>query len=355
MIQQVLNNERKFLLLKGDCRELLHLFPPECIDCVITSPPYWKMRIYHVEPEHQNNEIGSEDNPEDYVSNLADVFNKIKRILKPTGSVWLNIGDKFYNQNLMGMPWRVALAMEKNGWLLRNDVIWNKMKGTQSAKNRLRSNHEHVFHLVKGKKYYYDYNKILIKPTKLPKIEGDKTTSATGVSGKKYREQILRSEYLSENERKMALVALENVIQKIRDGEVVDFRMTIRGNQRPLHSDNGEISGRAKELEKKGFYILTSKANGHIPADIWNIVPEDECRKDVHYAVFPIELLKIPIEATCPPNGVILDPFVGIGSAVLAGVLFSRRPIGIDISQKYLEIAKERLKGVQTKLGSTIG
>jgi len=352
MIKQVVESKRKYLLLKGNCRKLLEQFPEKCVDCVITSPPYWKMRVYDVEPEYMKDIIGAEDNPDDYVANIVAVLRKIKKILRPTGSVWLNIGDKYLKKNLMGMPWRVALAMEKDGWILRNDVIWNKMKGTQSAKDRLRSNHEHFFHFVKEEKYFYDYNKILVRPEKSPTVEKDKVVSATGVSGKKYREQIQNSKDLNENDQKAALMTLENVLQRIRKGELVDFRMTIRGNQRALHSNHTRISGRAKELEERGFYVLTSKTKGFIPADIWNIVPEDEWRKDVHYAVFPVDLLRIPIKATCPEGGLVLDPFMGIGSAIVAAVLFSKRAIGIEVSQKYVDIAKQRLQGIQIRFSS---
>jgi len=354
LLQEVIDCTRNYLLLHGDCKKLLQYFPKNTVDCVITSPPYWKQRIYDVDDQCDGNIIGTENSPQDYVDNIVAVFSEIRKVLKQTGSVWLNIGDKYCRKNLMGIPWRVALAMQDDGWILRNDVIWNKMKGTQSAKDRLRSNYEHIFHFAKSSEYYYDRSKILMKPRKMPLVEKDKTVSATGVSGKRYRKQILESKLLSESERKAALEALENVLARIRSGELVDFRMTIRGTQRTLHSNNGEVSGRARELADRGFFILTSKAKGYMPADIWNIAPEDECRKDVHYAVFPIELLRIPIKATCPENGLILDPFVGTGSTTVAALRFMKRAIGIDICQKYVEIAESRLKGIQTTFSSFI-
>lgn len=128
-----------------------------------------------------------------------------------------------------------------------------------------------------------------------------------------------------------------------------DFRMTIRGVQRAWHSNNTEISGRAKELQNKGFYIMKMGSMGYIPGDIWNIVPEDTWRKDSHCAVFPEELLRIPILATCPTGGIVLDPFSGTGSTV-AAVRLGRRGIGIDLSSEYITVAQQRMNKIQNSL-----
>jgi DNA modification methylase len=351
--QTVLAGERSFDLIVGDSKDVLSHFPDECIDCVITSPPYWKLRDYEIGATQPGLLIGDEDKPEDYVKNLVEVFNQVRRVLKPTGSLWLNIGDKYVNKNLMGMPWRVALALQDAGWILRNDIIWEKMKGSQPVNDRFRNNHEYFFYFVKRQEYYFDVTKILVKPTLKPTISDNGTISATGVSGKKYRRQILGSDRLNEKEREAALKALDEVLQQIRDGEVVDFRMTIRGEQRTYHSNSHRVSGRAKELEQRGFFILKSYAKGYVPSDVWQIAPEDTVkdRSEVHYAVFPVELLEKPIRATCPANGVILDPFVGVGSTIVAALYYGHRGVGIDISPKYIEIARERVMSQNKGLG----
>lgn len=168
--------------------------------------------------------------------------------------------------------------------------------------------------------------------------------SATGVSGKKYRKMIVESTELTEQEKENALKALDDTLLKIQQGEINDFRMTIRGVQRAWHSEDTEISGRAKELRDKGFYIMKMGASGFLPCDIWNIVPEDTWRKDSHCAVFPEELLRIPILATCPENGIVLDPFSGTGSTVSAALKLGRRGIGIDLSEEYNNIANKRVR-----------
>lgn len=332
----------------GDCLMELQKMESNSVNCIITSPPYWGMRKY--DNCDDENEVGNEVDYNDYVNKLTHIFSEAKRVLVSDGSLWLNLGDKYNDKALMGMPWRVALSLMDDGWILRNDVIWNQMKGTQSCKDRLRDMYEHIFHFVKSKKYYYNANEIKIKPSLKPKKVNGKMVSATGVSGKKYRQQIEESSVLTAEEKANATKALNEVLMKIEQGEVNDFRMTIRGVQRAWHSENTEISGRAKELQEKGFYIMKMGAGGYIPGDIWNIVPEDTWRKDSHCAVFPEELLRTPILATCPEGGIVLDPFSGTGSTVAAAVRLGRKGIGIDLSEEYNRIANERMKVIANTL-----
>jgi site-specific DNA-methyltransferase (adenine-specific) len=330
-------------LVTGDALALSAALPDQSVDCVVTSPPYWQMREYAVNDEHT---LGNEATPQQYVANLVALFSALRPKLRAGGSVWLNLGDKYHNKNLMGMPWRVALALMDQGWIVRNDVIWDQMKGTQSPKDRLRDSYEHVFHLVRDKTYYYDADAILVKHRLQPKVTDSSTVSATGVSGVKYRKLIDASTLLSADEKVAAHAALDAVLAEIRAGEVVDFRMSIRGVQRAFHGEAKKISGRAKELADRGFYVIKSRAKGFLPSDIWRIVPEDIWRKDAHCAVFPEELLAVPIKATCPPGGVVLDPFSGTGSTVAAAVKMGRRGIGFDLSDEYTQLARRRLAGV---------
>jgi hypothetical protein len=141
------------LLLAGDALAVLKAMPSDCIDFAMTSPPYWGKR------EYENGGIGLEADPRQFVANLAAVFFEVKRVLKPTGSFWLNIGDTYSDKGLAGIPWRVAFELTDNqGWTLRNSVIWNKLKGgMDNSKDRLANVHELVFHFVKQPKGYY-YN-----------------------------------------------------------------------------------------------------------------------------------------------------------------------------------------------------
>lgn len=335
---------QRYRLIHGDCLAALRRLPDCSVNCIVTSPPYWRQREYSVAPSMKQFLIGQESTPEGYVDRLVDVFRESRRVLADDGSMWLNIGDKYVDKGMVGLPWMVALALKRDGWILRNDVVWNKMKGTQSPRDRLRTMHEYVFHFVKSKKYYYDRKAILVKPRGAPIMSNGKIRSATGVSGSRYREKIQRSSNLTAREKKEALAELDRAISDMKKGKIVDFRMTIRGGQRVYHGSRASISGRAKELQGRGYFMIRMSADGYLPTTVWNIVPEDVQRGDDHCAVFPIELLRVPILSTCPPGGVVLDPFVGTGSTVIAAMTMGRCGVGVDVSKMYVKTAESRIK-----------
>ena len=326
------------LLLNGDALQVLRSLPEACIDMVMTSPPYWGKREYH------GGGIGLEEDYREFVRDLAAVFAEVKRVLKPTGSFWLNLGDTYSGKGLVGVPWRVALTLtDEQGWVLRNSVVWNKLKsGMDNSKDRLGNIHENVFHFVKrATGYYYDADAIRAKPREA-KIVNGAVVSATGVSGVRYRRQIELSTSLSAKEKEAANAALDKMLGDIALGKYSDFRMIIRGQQRTTHSDSEKVSGRAKELRDKGFYLLRYHPNGSKPADVWTVIPEDTQGREAHFAPYPVDLCRIPILATCPEGGIVLDPFCGTGTTMYAAKLLKRKSVGIDISDKYLELTRTR-------------
>jgi len=179
-------------ILNGDVRQVLSELEPESVQCVVTSPPYWGMRDYGTEGQ-----LGLEETPEKFVENMVEVFREVKRVLKKDGTVWMNLGDTYGKQvgkgfntheedgtgnrvtemqekhgdikvktglpdkSLVGIPWRVALALQADGWVLRSDIIWHKPNPMpESVKDRPTKSHEYIFLLTKSKKYYYDYEAI---------------------------------------------------------------------------------------------------------------------------------------------------------------------------------------------------
>lgn len=325
------------LFLLGDSLHVLRELPSESFDCCMTSPPYWGQRQY------ASTGIGLEDHFRDYICNLARVCAEVKRVLKPSGSFWLNIGDTYQDKQLLGIPWRVALELTDNqGWLLRNDVVWNKVKGgPDNAKDKLRNVHEYVFHFTKKKSYFYDVNAIRSNP-KRTKVLNGAVVSATGVSGVRYRRQIELSTALCEKEKKNAFAALEAVLLEIVEGKLADFRMIIRGQQRATHSDSERVSGRARELRERGFYFLKYHPNGSKPSDVWDILPEDTQKRECHFAAYPTDLCKIPILATSPEYGIVLDPFCGTGTTMLVAFQLERKSVGIDVAKEYIKMAEDR-------------
>ena len=326
------------LLLNGDALAVLRALPSDSFEFAMTSPPYWGKR------EYESGGIGLEDDYRDFVTHLAAVCFEVKRVLKPDGSFWLNLGDTYNGKGLVGVPWRVAFELIDNqGWILRNSVIWNKLKGgMDNSKDRLANVHENVFHFVKqARGYYYDADAIRAKPRESRVVNGA-IVSATGVSGVRYKRQIELSTALNEIEKKAALSALEMMLAEIGLGRAADFRMIIRGQQRATHSDSEKISGRAKELRDKGFYFLKYHPNGSKPGDVWDILPEDTQRRESHFAAYPIDLCRLPLLATCPEDGIALDPFCGTGTTLVTARNLGRKSVGIDISRRYLETAQER-------------
>ena len=327
------------LLVQGDALKVLAAMPADSLDMAITSPPYWGKR------EYENGGIGLEPTYREFVESLCAIFFELKRVLKPTGSFWLNLGDTYAGKGLVGVPWRVAFELtDRQGWILRNSVIWNKLKGgMDNSKDRLGNVHENLFHFVKEPRgYYYDAAAIRSKPRE-SKIVNGAVVSGTGVSGVRYRRQIELSTNLTLQEKAEAFAALDAMLADIRAGNSSDFRMIIRGQQRTTHSDSARLSGRAKELRDKGFYILKYHPAGSKPFDVWDIIPEDTQSRGGHFAPYPVDLCRLPILATCPPDGVVLDPFCGTGTTMIAARALGRRSVGVDLSAQYLEMAKSRL------------
>jgi DNA modification methylase len=328
------------LFLHGDALAVLDELPAESIDCSMTSPPYWGQRSY------SGGGIGLEDRYEAYIAHLIAIFGKVQRVLKRTGSFWLNLGDAYCKKNLLGLPWRVALAMtDQQGWTLRNSIVWNKVKGgPDNAADKLRNVHEMIFHFVKTPKgYVYDVDAARKTP-RSAKIVNGAVVSATGVSGVRYRRQIELSTALNEGEKKMALAALNTILLDIQEGRISDFRMIIRGQQRTTHSDSERVSGRARELQEKGFYFLKYHPNGSKLSDVWDILPEDTQKRKGHFAAYPEDLCKIPILTTCPEDGLVLDPFSGTGTTNYAAFCLGRKSVGIDVSLEYIKAATERCR-----------
>ena len=133
------------------------------------------------------------------------------------------------------------------------------------------------------------------------------------------------------------------MLNRIQAGEISDFRMVIRNQQRTTHSNSTKVSGRAKELEQKGFYFLFYNPNGTMPSNVWDIIPEDTQKRGEHFAAYPEELCLIPIKATCPECGIILDIFSGTGTTMKVAYELNRKSIGIDISSQYNKLAEERI------------
>ncbi len=342
IVEYLAGDDATPLFLEGDAKLVLCDLPDASIDCALTSPPYWSHRRYEA------GGIGQERSLTEYIDALLEVFAELHRVVKPTGSFWLNLGDGYRDKRLQGVPWRVALALiDRQGWVLRNEVVWHKVKGgPDNARDRLRTVHETIFHFVKQTQgYYYDVDAIRSGPRKA-KVVGGAVVSATGVTGVRYRRQIELSTALSSREKTAAITALKEKLEAISAGAISDFRMLIRGQQRATHSDTEAVSGRARELKQRGFCFLTYHPKGAKPGDVWDIIPEDTHQRGRHFAAFPEDLCRLPILATCPEDGVVMDPFCGTGTTNVVARRLRRRSVGIDRAEEYLDLARQRCAAI---------
>src|SRR5258708_10639918 len=193
------------LFLAGDAEQVLRSFPDATFDCCMTSPPYWGKR------ECAAGGIGAERAPADFIAALLATFHEVRRVLKPSGSLWLNIGDTYRGKSLQNIPWRLAIAMtDQQHWVLRNTVIWNKVKGApDNTHDRFRTIYEPVFHFVKSARGYAFHAYAISSTQRQTRVSNGSIISATGVSGVRYKRQIELSTTLTTDEKRAAFVALD--------------------------------------------------------------------------------------------------------------------------------------------------
>ena len=247
----------------GDAATVMQRIEDESIDCIVTTPPYWRRR-------NQGTESITATRMEDFIEELLQTTAQAWRVLKPKGSLWLNTADYTIDGFIQGLPWRLALAMiDQQGWRLVNTVVWNKTTTSpQGSHDHLRKVHEFMFHLVKSEDFYYN-------------------------------DEELRH----------------------------TFAMIVRNSDK--HSKNSRIKQQYKQIDN---------VQGIVPSDVWTIGVQ---RSGIaHYCVAPDMLYRLPIVATCPPKGIVLDPYCGTGTACKIAYSLDRRSIGIDINKDYINQAR---------------
>ena len=280
-----------FQVICSDVREGLSRLNDSSVDTVVTSPPYYGQRDYESDIQ-----IGHEKTVEGYVDTLVEIFGALRRVLRPEGTLWLNLGDKYLNGQLQGLPWRVALALQADGWVLRSDIIWHKPNAMPSAvKNRPTTDHEYIFLLTRSTKdYYYDADAI-----REPHVTFTNQSRMKG--GRKHLGKRGGTPETGKN----------------------------RGNPN-LHDGRWDQAFHPKGRNKR---------------TVWSM-PLSKYR-DAHFAVFPESLVETCVKAGSPHKGVVLDPFCGSGTTGLVSLRIERDFIGIDCSQRYCDMASERLRNQQ--------
>ena len=265
-------------LYNCSCLDMLSKLPDCSVNCCVTSPPYWNLRNYGV-----TGEIGSEKSYEEYVRNLTFIYHEVKRVLTNDGTIWLNLGDAYKDKQLLGLPWRVALSLQNDGWLLRSDIIWQKPNAMpENVKDRPSNEHEYIFLMAKSKNYYYDSDSILE-----PFSPGTQERYSYGFGSPGKKEQLVKT-----------------------------------GKWHTGKNGRNNLSGN-----------LELKNTGRNKRTVWRITTKSY--KGSHFAVYPPDLIEPCILAGCPKGGVVLDIFAGSGTTGVVALNNNRRFIGSELNTEY--------------------
>lgn len=296
----------------GDAFQLIKEIPDESIDLVITSPPYFQQRLY----TQSDKEIGREKDIKSYLDKLLIMFKECLRVLKLTGSIVWNMGDKYLQGNLQLIPYQFALEANKLCTLV-NNTSWQKENPTpRQFLRRLVPAHEPFFHFVKSNSYFFH-------------IEEEPTFPERTYSGTKYFELI--DKHLTENEKPKAIEELKKVIGEYNGGKIQSFRMNIRG----VHAlpYGGNAGGRLTEITKNGFTIVRLKGR-KIKKDVLEC-PCESIPGRKHPAIFPVKIVEFFLELLTKENNVVLDPFIGSGTTERACNILKRQCIGFELCEDF--------------------
>lgn len=315
----------------GDATTLLKQLPDQCADLIITSPPYYLQRTYN----NSGLGIGQERTPEYYLEALLETFAECLRVIKPTGNIVYNIGDKYLNGSLLLLPFRfAAMACDRFPVKLVNEITWVKRNPTpRQFDRRLVSSTEPFFHFAVTDDYYYDRKSFY-------QIEQETgQTTPTPKLGKKYRKLIDGSDLLSGFQKQLAHRELDEVIAEVHNRKIHSFRMKIKG----IHAEafGGQEGGRKSQMDKKGFTIIRLKGE-KMKRDVIESKVES-LPGNVHTAIFPLEIIKEMIRLLSPNKGLVIDPYIGSGTTAVAAIMENRHYLGIDIDSDYCVSAMERI------------
>jgi DNA modification methylase len=303
----------------ADCLDALREMPDESVHCCVTSPPYWGLRDYGVDGQ-----LGLEKTPDEYVARMVELFREVRRVLRGDGTLWVNLGDSYAGgkqgradgdrngvdgfrggekfkgtefkqrdvpaglkpKDLVGIPWRVAFALQADGWYLRSDIIWSKPSPMpESVTDRPTKAHEYLFLMAKSRRYYYD---------------------------------------------------AEAVKEGMQECSIKRLQTGWSGNEQ-----RGYVNGNQNHLSK---YMVSEKAQASESRNrrtVWTVATQPFA--EAHFATFPPKLIEPCVLAGCPEGGTVLDPFGGSGTTGLVALSLNRKAILIELNPAYCEMIQRRL------------
>jgi DNA modification methylase len=334
-------------IIPGDCLAGLRTMPDASVHCCVTSPPYWGLRDYG-----HDGQIGLEATPEAYVARMVEVFREVRRVLRDDGTCWVNLGDSYCGgggyapdapcnqrradgeswgamnafsvregearkkarpgytppglkaKDLVGIPWRVAFALQADGWWLRQDIIWHKPNPMpESVRDRCTKAHEYVFLLTKSQRYFYD------------------------------------AEAVREPVKEHASKSLQS-----KPGKPTARDIERREMAKKVWGENGNQMSRSQNQIFRGY----SEIKGANRRSVWTITTKPY--SGAHFAVMPPDLVEPCIKAGCPEGGTVLDPFAGSGTTLAVAAELGRNGIGCELNPEYIALAERRIKDARASV-----
>jgi DNA modification methylase len=353
-----------FRIINADSLDGLRSLPDESAHCCVTSPPYWGLRDYGVVGQ-----IGLERTPEEYVAAMVGVFREVRRVLRADGTCWMNLGDSYAGswgaqsrggppsdkstleghghfgggpkiktlsatqiaahpkgtrtgswcndhptlkpKDLVGIPWRVAFALQADGWYLRSDIIWHKPNPMpESVTDRPTKAHEYLLLLTKSARYFYDADAIkerCVGATEDPRLPFDRMTTR----------------------------------------RTIDNSRAAKGNARTFRGGGAYTGGQSfdnsAEVERESHGNVPNESMNRNKRSVWTIATE--AFPEAHFATFPTQLVEPCVMAGCPEGGTVLDPFAGSGTVGVVALRHGRDAILIDLNPAYCEMQRNRILG----------
>lgn len=331
-------------ILVGDCIEMMRTLPDQSVHTCITSPPYFGLRDYGVDGQ-----IGLEASPREFIESLVAVFREVRRVLRDDGTLWVNLGDSYASggrggggrymaergdgawqgkgdatgwrsapagwkhKDLLGLPWRLAIALQDEGWYLRQDIIWHKPNPMpESIKDRCTKAHEYLFLLSKGPRYYFDQDAI--------------------------REPAMASTLTRWNQDLAAQVGSDRVPGK-KNGTMKAVGRSKRNSfARDTKYSGGEHGQTGQHRSGRDDIDYDETRNKR---SVWTVATASF--KGAHFATFPPDLIRPCVLAGSPRGGMVLDPFGGAGTTALVAMQEGRQSVICELNPEYAALARQRL------------
>jgi len=333
-----------YRIIEGDCIEGMRRLEGQSVNCVVTSPPYFGLRDYG-----HDGQIGLEASPDAFVAKLVDVFREVRRVLRDDGTLWLNLGDSYAanrsyqvastkggvkhgpgqaaggkasvvpdglkQKDLIGIPWRVAFALQADGWYLRQDIIWHKPNPMpESVRDRCTKAHEYIFLLSKSERYYFN-NEAMQEPASKGAAGSEFHTGKTGAH------QLGRA----------------------------STKPRTAGNKTHKYVDAYNASDTEEHRTKAGLMVVADTPwETRNRRSVWTVATR--AYKGAHFATFPPDLIRPCILAGCPKEGTVLDPFGGSGTTALVALEEGRKAVLCELNSDYIALAHKRLEGLQLRI-----